>query len=234
MESRRSPAELRRLEAPEPRRSILERDESAEPRRLEAPEPRRSIPKRVESAEPRRHGGADLRLEGASVPMLLTDWRLAFGLASDWRLATGLASRAGPAEARLGAKPLSCRACRRSACRLSSSSCPATPSLARSLQLDRPHGGAEPLRSPCPLLPSLSVSVRALLGGIHACCCAATWLVPHAGLEHEAMFSAPGSDCPPAASSSGALVLVDVATRSSAPSNAKVTAAPPPVTRRPV
>eukprot|EP00964_Phaeocystis_antarctica_P085443 scaffold53962_cov56-Phaeocystis_antarctica.AAC.7 len=164
--------------------------------------------------------------------MLLTDWRLAFGLASDWRLATGLASRAGPAEARLGARPLSCRACRRSACRLSSSSCPATPSLARSLQLDRPHGGAEPLRSPCPLLPSLSVSVRALLGGIHACCCAAIW--PVLDLGHEAMVSAPGSDFPPAASASDALVLVDVATRSSAPSNAKVTAFDaPPVTRRP-
>jgi hypothetical protein len=57
------------------------------------------------------------------VLMLLPGWHIAPGLAS-W---AGPADK-GPIEARLGAGPLSCRACRRS-----SSSCPATLSLARSL-----------------------------------------------------------------------------------------------------
>ena len=206
-------AEPRRLKAPEPRRSIFERVRpAAEPRRLEAPDPRRSILERVESAEPRRLAAAELRLRGAFV----------FVLPPDWHLAPGLASRAdnGPVETRIGAGPLSCWACRRS-----SSSCPATVSPASSLQVDRPHAGAEPLWSPCPPPPSPAVSVRPLPGGIHACCCAAS---RRAGLAHEAMVSAPGSDRAAASDASIWPVLVNAATRSSAPSIAKATALPPP------
>ena len=207
-------AEPRRLKAPEPRRSIFERVRpAAEPRRLEAQDPRRSILERVESAaEPRRLGAAELRLRGAFVLVL----------PPDGHLAPGLASRAdnGPVETRIGAGPLSCWACRRS-----SSSCPATVSPASSLQVDRPHAGAEPLWSPCPPPSSSAVSVRPLPGGIHACCCAAS---RRTGLEHEAMVSAPGSDRAAASDASIWPVLVNATTRSSAPSIAKATALPPP------
>ena len=135
--------------------------------------------------------------------------------------APGLACRAdnAPVESRIGAGPLSCWACRRS-----SSSCPATVSPASSLQVDRPHAGAEPLWSPCPPLPSPAVSVRPLPGGIHACCCAAS---RSAGLEHEPMVSAPGSDRAAASDASIWPVLVNAATRSSAPPIAKATVLPP-------